>query len=522
MAYMKDMAGRRLDSFTAISRDEAASRGGTTSSASSAVIDGRAPDFAKSPHNPLVTYAASNAGNSLGSVYWPWVVDTEGCGPIGAPGRYLMWWSTDHDANAGGIGMAYSESPDKDWTIHPGVCYTDVGFLSAGAAVTAVASTDTFTATAHGMHADQAVRFTGPTMGGISPATTYYLRDVTTNTFRLSPTRDGATLIDVTTNGAGTVYRVPSQTETPSVIWDDRGLLTAGSGLAVTATTDRITHTAHGMPEGRSVQITAQTGAAGLSTATTYYLRDVTTDSYRLAATRGGDAINITTDGTVTVAFYGVLNLYTQSDSTGTGTVPGYKQSTSLAVSPNGVDWTRIGVVLDTMWGVGVADSINPGDKHTGYFKPFRVGDSWAGYSLYGGGDRPNFGLWRSQDGRSWVLDTQLMTAGGTDFTGDPNRRISWSGNVFHFRGRRLILMSTKDYVSGSSPGVVQSYIAEVDATLRGFTGSPTATLTGPQPGGIETTVNDCTCVMVSDGRIYAYYRINGAQGAICCAVAEG
>ncbi|WP_288338236.1 hypothetical protein [uncultured Gordonia sp.] len=494
---------------------------GTSAVTKSGDLDNRIPQFRKSPNNPLITHATQGPITGLGSVYWPWCVDTQQCGPIGAPGRFLLYWSTDHDANAGGVGMAYSASPDKGFTVMAGIRYIDTGYLSAGAAVT-LNTDDTITHTAHGMVAQQGVRIVGGAASGVAEATTYYLRDVTTNSYKLSPYRTSGGPVDITAAGSGTVYRVASQTETPSVVWDEKGVLTAGTGLTAAATTDRITHTAHSMVEGRSVRVTALSGATGLALATTYYLVNVQTNSYQLSATRGGAPVDITADGTVTVAYYGLLNMYYQTDGSGTLSTAGYKQSTSLAVSPNGIAWTRIGVVLDTMWGVGVADNINPGDKHTGYFKPFRVGDGWAGYSLYGGGNIPNFCFWTSTDGRTWRPDTQLLTAGGTDITGDLSRRVEWNSlNAFQYRNRLMALFATKSYSSGGDAGVTENYVGELTPDFRGFVGIPTATFLDAQPA-IETTVNEPDSVMVADGKVYAYYRINGATGALCVSVAEG
>lgn len=498
----------------------AARRNGTSSVAKAANLDGRIPQFVKSPNNPLVTHAAQAAISGLGSVYWPWCVDTAPCGPIGAPARFLLFWSTDHDANAGGIGMAYSNSPDSGFTVQAGNQYIDTGFLSAGASVNLTASTDVVTHNAHGMVAGQGVRFTGITATGIAVNTTYYLRDVTTNSYTLSPFRTTGGPVDITADGSATVYRVASQTETPSVVWGEKTVMTSGSGLAATASTDRITHNAHGMPEGRSVRLTAIASATGIATATTYYLVNVATNSYQLALNRGGSPVDITADGTVTVAFYGVFHMYYQTDGSGVLNAAGYKQSTSLALSPNGVTWTRYGIVLDTMFGVGVADNINPGDKHTGYFKPFRIGDGWAGISLYGGGNIPNFAIWYSVDGLSYRPDMRLLTAGGTNVTGDNTRRVEWNSlNAFQYRNKLMGLFATKTYASGGNAGVTENYVAELAADLRSFIGTPAATFLDTQ--AIETAVNEPDSVMIADGKVYAYYRINGAQGALCVSVSE-
>ena len=62
------------------------------------------------------------------------------------------------------------------------------------------------------------------------------------------------------------------------------------------AATDIITSTAHGFQNTDQVTILTLTGGAGLSVGGTYYVRDRTTDTFKLAATSGGPAIDFTTD----------------------------------------------------------------------------------------------------------------------------------------------------------------------------------------------------------------------------------
>jgi hypothetical protein len=125
-------------------------------------------------------------------------------------------------------------------------------------------------------------------------------------------------------------------------------------------------------------------------------------------------------------------------------------------------------------------------------------------------------------DGRTWVPDMRLLCAGGIDVTGDVGRQVAWNSmNVFQYRGKLMALFSTKNFVSGQNPGITENYVAELASDLRSFTSIPAATFLDAQPA-IENTVNEPDSVMVSDGRIYAYYRINGSQGAFCVSVSEG
>jgi hypothetical protein len=72
-------------------------------------------------------------------------------------------------------------------------------------------------------------------------------------------------------------------------------------GLTVTsvtgvAATNELTKVGHSLLDGTTVAFTALNGGAGLATATVYYVRDRTADTFKLAATLGGAEIDFTTD----------------------------------------------------------------------------------------------------------------------------------------------------------------------------------------------------------------------------------
>lgn len=83
------------------------------------------------------------------------------------------------------------------------------------------------------------------------------------------------------------------------------------------AATDIVTVTGHGFSAGDPVSLTGMTGGAGLTADTTYYVRDVTTDTFKLAATVGGSAIDITSDMTAAT-----LHHVADVDLTLTGSAP--------------------------------------------------------------------------------------------------------------------------------------------------------------------------------------------------------
>jgi hypothetical protein len=59
----------------------------------------------------------SQSTSGLPSIYFPWVIrmDDKLSTPLG---KFYMYYSTDHDTNGGGIGMAYSNTPEGPWTAH--------------------------------------------------------------------------------------------------------------------------------------------------------------------------------------------------------------------------------------------------------------------------------------------------------------------------------------------------------------------------------------------------------------------
>jgi hypothetical protein len=77
---------------------------------------------------------------------------------------------------------------------------------------------------------------------------------------------------------------------------------TLGTGLALASAGDTVTSTAHGLVAGKQVQLSNIATAVGVSAATTYYVVNPTANTFKLALTPGGSAVDITTSGTADVA----------------------------------------------------------------------------------------------------------------------------------------------------------------------------------------------------------------------------
>jgi lysophospholipase L1-like esterase len=72
------------------------------------------------------------------------------------------------------------------------------------------------------------------------------------------------------------------------------------TGVAGAASTDVFTKTAHGLVEGDKVVFTTAVG--GITRGVSYFVRDATANTFKVAATLGGAAVDVTADGTAVVA----------------------------------------------------------------------------------------------------------------------------------------------------------------------------------------------------------------------------
>jgi hypothetical protein len=154
-------------------------------------------------------------------------------------------------------------------------------------------STEVITYAGHGLSAGEAVKYYnggGTTLAGLTTATTYYAGFIGTDTFRLYDTK---------AHGTTAVASIGMNTTNVNI------------------TTNTFTATAHGLVNGAMLNYGNGGGASitGLVDTTDYYVVNKTTDTFQLAATAGGAAIDISGTGNNAQTFTstGRLNL------TGTG-----------------------------------------------------------------------------------------------------------------------------------------------------------------------------------------------------------
>jgi hypothetical protein len=81
-----------------------------------------------------------------------------------------------------------------------------------------------------------------------------------------------------------------------------------GPRFTALASNDTFTSNSHGFSDGDIVRVSAElntdTLPTGVDNSTTYYVRDSATNTFKLAATLGGSAINLTVDGSGCVRMY--------------------------------------------------------------------------------------------------------------------------------------------------------------------------------------------------------------------------
>ena len=89
------------------------------------------------------------------------------------------------------------------------------------------------------------------------------------------------------------------------------------SSVTVDSSTDTVTWNSHGMSDGQKIGFFASVMPGGLSAGTLYFVRDAATNTFKVAATSGGAAIDITTNGTTVTAHTTLTSTVSASSSSG-------------------------------------------------------------------------------------------------------------------------------------------------------------------------------------------------------------
>jgi len=164
----------------------------------------------------------------------------------------------------------------------------------AGRAITtaSLASNVLTSAAAHGLSTDDQVLYSrggGTVQGGLTDGDTtyYFVIKVTATTFSLADKPGGT---------AKTLSGSVSATDYFKYV-GVKGFTIPTAGIAIA--TDTITFAAHGLSNGDQVTYNngGGTAAAGLTDGVRYFVRDVTTNTFKVSATPGGSAADITATG---------------------------------------------------------------------------------------------------------------------------------------------------------------------------------------------------------------------------------
>jgi hypothetical protein len=163
-------------------------------------------------------------------------------------------------------------------------------------ACTGDAGTDIITAVGHNFTENQRIRFqsltggSGLFSGGPASSTTYFVRNISGNTFQVSTTSGGAAVNFTTNITAGAVLAVQRNLT----------LRTRKQSFAMTAnaSNDTITATGHTFVDGDAVSFYNLVGGAGLDEVTRWFVRDAATDTFKVSTSATGAARDITTSYT--------------------------------------------------------------------------------------------------------------------------------------------------------------------------------------------------------------------------------
>jgi hypothetical protein len=141
-----------------------------------------------------------------------------------------------------------------------------------------------------------------------------------------------ATAADRVATGAD-VTSANASADAVAVMYDafhDKFLGSMSDAVAFTAVfgTDVITSTAHGLVDTQQIQVVGTDLPDGLSASTNYFVRDKDANTFKLAATSGGTAINIVDNGTGT-------NTWVYGDFTTPATSSWIKNSSTITVASN-------------------------------------------------------------------------------------------------------------------------------------------------------------------------------------------
>lgn len=225
-----------------------------------------------------------------------------------------------------------------------------------------------------------------------------------------------------------------------------------GTDLSISASTDQVSAPSHGLLANTRVRVTdVNKSGTGLTVGNAYYLRDVTDNDFKLSATSGGAAVDITANGKI--------DLKLVADSTAgflftCWEINDNNKPTNLVLRSNAVDWEvaterpkhRPAVILRTL--------MSEADSRSVYrFSRFTYGFSQS---------TPTSGAWSTEVDLTLKVGTSLlqvfdtMVDMGHDFWLDPTtcRLDAWESRGTDLTGSVTLALETNvmQYASRAEP----------------------------------------------------------------------
>lgn len=260
-----------------------------------------------------------------------------------------------------------------------------------------------------------------------------------------------------------------------------------GSGLQVVASTDAVEMLAHGLTAGNQVKVLGISETNGLTVGSTYYVRAVTTDTFKLATTNSDDTIvNITADSTIDLEQY----------ETGTG---GFLLS-AATLTDNGTIDTSLIRTNTTDW---QSTATEP------YFRPAMILKDLISEAQERGVDRlsninlTSFGTATDTDGDAWTATTAVSLRVGSTLL-DVHNELIEQGVDFRIRPSDLRLEAFNDRGTDRS-GQVRLEPGHTLQSLTGETERPVRTM------AVIRTPNGWATAAVGSGRRETYLETSGA-----------
>ena len=198
----------------------------------------------------------------------------------------------------------------------------------------------------------QGASMTGATLGGSAKDWAQLAEDSQVNGSEYSAKHYSAKSADSAT--AASASEVAAKNSAAAIAnsfdsFDDTylGTMTDAVAFSADSTTEFLTSNAHGLVDTQQIQVVGSDLPSGLSASTNYFVRDKTTNTFKLAATSGGTAINLADNGSGSTWIYGDFTTPTSSTWA--------KNSSTITVASNvGI---RVGQVVS---GAGIPTSPKP------------------------------------------------------------------------------------------------------------------------------------------------------------------